>query len=597
MFEFSCPQCSESVKAAEDQAGEAILCPKCHEAIKVPGERRQPNDKSTDDWSVFDEEEKFIEESVAKQPQAQYRTPEDDREAIVDDDEAAAKQEELEEKMAANEAMAKAKGFETSFDLAGTSDLTVEEKMEMEAKFQEELDSLPPDSPLRKKKSWDREAGNTPDSIQLENQPKSSNSIGVKCAVCESVTLVSKSKAGSSIICSDCGSPIDVPKEADSAEPRKLQEWEKWAQKEKMESEKKQKSKIADELFVVPPEDDDSGYGLAPSAENLLTPVTPIYDESDLEEEQAESGLAPQSEQGKKQEPSELETSELFEEMEAEKKRIKFERLPWAQHIFSLLSDPGFLIRALVSAAVMIVGFSIYYFPQGLAAMEGDRMAMVASFLGKFMQMWAFPFLPLGFLMFSWVGQKVLNATIVGEKKLPDIEGSTLVEWFSNSLFVAVGLGLGAFPGALLGGLIWFQVSESHGFWAVPAAGTMSAMLVGPLVILSSLENRSPFKIFSKKISESITKKTDAWIEFYFGALAMAVITGALWCLAMTDIWVVAVLMFLLVNLCFGLYFRMLGRLMGTILQKKKQDKPAGENPTDENPAEATPAKNESQDA
>ena len=595
MLEFSCPKCSESVKAAEDQAGESIICPKCNETIRVPGSKAKSVEKGNDEWSVFDEDEKFIEESVAQKPDVKYRTAEDDREALVDDDEAAAKLEELEEQAAVTEALERNRSMD--FGTGASSDMTVDEQMEQEAKFQKELESLPEDSPLRQKKSWDREAVDSPDPIRLENQPTSSNSIGVKCHVCESVTLVSETKAGNRIVCSDCGSDIEVPTRAEEQEEKQSnkQEWERWAQQEKAdESEKKPKSKIVDELFVEPPESDENEYGLAPAPENLLTPVAPVYDLDEVEglaENESFDSLrrspaeTPVSEPGNSGSssriPEDLERSALFDEMEAER-AVKFERLPWAQHIFGILSDPGFLLRAVTSVAVMALGYSIYHFSAGMAEMDGDRFAKIVSFLGKFVQMWAFPFLPIAFLMVCWVGQKVLNSTIVGDKKLPDLEGSTLIEWLSNSLFVAVGLVIGAFPGALLGGLLWTQFEEWEGFWCIPALGTASAMLISPMMILSSLQNSSPFKIFSQKISDSIMKKSDAWVEYYIPSSILALVTGSLWLLGMTEIWFVVVLMFLLVNVCFGLYFRMLGRLMGTIVSKKGGKKKKKEKTEDE---------------
>ena len=86
MLEFACPQCSQNIKASDDQAGQAILCPKCEQQVKVPGQARPQSKTTQEEWSVFDEGEKFIEESVAKKPDPHYKIPEDDRDPLVDND-------------------------------------------------------------------------------------------------------------------------------------------------------------------------------------------------------------------------------------------------------------------------------------------------------------------------------------------------------------------------------------------------------------------------------------------------------------------------------------------------------------------------------
>ena len=581
MLEFACPKCSEPIKANEDQAGEKILCPKCEQEIKVPGEIKTDSAGKDDDWSVFDEEEKFIEETVAKNPEVNYRTPSDDQDPLIDNDEEALAEEEREEKAAVAEAVIRSKTFE--FDgPAVSSDMTSAEKAKQEKDFEEYKKQLPPDSPLLNQ-GWNRDAKDTPDPIQMDGQRRELNSLRAKCMVCDSVTLVGLEKAGTVIVCADCGSDVTVQSSTDKKEEEeeKKQDWQKWAEMQdtptespEAQQEKQRRSKIADELFIEAPVEDDTGYGLAPAADNLLTPVTPVYieGESDVDDEPASAGPdSPPAERVIK-DKSETETSELFEEMQEEKK-TEFVLVPLSKHIGSLLLDPHFLLRVVAASSIMVIGFTIYHLPKPAIIEEGDRGAMVMSTVAQFFQMWAFPFLPISLLLVSWIGQKIINATIVGDRNLPEWEGASLWEWLSNSLFVAFSFSLGLIPGMMIGGLIFVMSTEWEGFWAVPALGSITAMLVSPLAVLSAMKNQSPFLVYNKSIFDSLKKKSDAWISFYISALFVSIITGGLIFLGATENWLVVALMIIAINIGFGIYFRILGRLMGSIVTKVKKKK------------------------
>lgn len=557
MLEFACPQCSELVKAAEDQAGERIHCPKCHQTIRVPGEpAARPGDAGGEEsWSVFDDDEKFIEESVNQAAGPGYRTRQDDQEALVDDDREAARREAEEEREAVADLLAGRKADDFAVGPGSTSDMTVEEKMAAEDRLRQRRDRDPQGEP----KGWTRPAATEHEPIRLDDQPHEENSIAVRCRVCESVTMVGLNKAGTTVNCSDCGSPIEVPMvpEEPLAQPAPVISPE--------EREQRQKSKITDELFVEPMEESDHEYGLAPAAEDLLRPVQPVYDDPDAHQSaESEPGKRRGKPRDDDDEPD-LETSPLFEEMQAEK-ITRFRRLPWGNHVFSILGDVGFLLRAAISVMAMMVGYTVFYFGQALIASDPTNRAY--EFFAALLSIFAFPVIPIGFLTVCWLGQKVLNSTIVGEKQLPDLEGCGVIEWVSNCLFVGVGFAIGAIPGVLLGGLIWTQITEVQGIWAIFALGTMTAMALSPLIIISAMYNQSPFKISSEKISGSMRSRADAWKEFYWPALVLTAVTGGLWFLGMIGSWWIVLAMLVAIHLCLGLYFRMMGRLMGTILEK-----------------------------
>lgn len=559
MLQFSCPNCSKPIKADEDQAGENIICPRCGQTVTVPSQSNdQEAEGKEEDFSIFDDDDQFIEEGIAGNTQAKYRTPEDEREAVIDDDEQAAAEEEAEQKEAVFNALLEARnaGVHTT---GASSDMTVDEKIKAEKKFQAYLDSLPDDSPL-KQKGWIRPES-TEETLALDNRP--GNAIGARCPVCESISFVHPEKAGTTIVCDDCGSqvPVPVPAAEDGSQDNQ-------PEIDPKEIERQRKAaKIADELLIEPPEDDE-GYGLAPAPEDLLKPVVPILPVDEDAESDAVDILAPEAPAERPRKSlEETVTSELFEEMQGEKE-VRFERLPLAWHLLSLLLDIGFLLRAILLVIVTMTSFSIYYFAQ----MIPIELAV------KFFQIWAFPFIPIVYLMTCALGQKVMNSTIVGEKKMPDIEPVSPAQFVADAMFVFIGFSIGAFPGLLIGLLIFSALSEVNGFWAIPAMASLTGMLISPFLILTTLHAGSPFKFHSKRISESIRSNSDSWIEFYMVTGVISIAVCSLWFLGTINNWFVVLVMSVLVNLGFGLYFRALGRLMGIIVNSpRKKNKTATE--------------------
>jgi DNA-directed RNA polymerase subunit M/transcription elongation factor TFIIS len=559
MLEFSCPQCSQTIRASEDQAGQVILCPKCGQQARVPGQGEPKSKTAESAWSVFEEDEQFIEESVTTKPETKYKVPEDDREPLVNTDNEAVQQEDLEEKQAAAEAQGRAKSIDSGAGPPSASGLTIEEKMAEEARLKELTDKLPSGS-LPGQKAWSRDRSDTPEPIPLDTL--SQGDLRACCRVCESVLLVRREKAGTQITCPDCGSVVPVPTVAEStaAEKQKSQHWKTSLPNKEMPQPEQPRS--GEDFFGVAG-DGGEDYGLAPPAENLLAPLPVVSAKQDGFE--GENGSPGSDEPAAQSLPptDPKQTSELFEEMQAAKDE-QFELLPFSRHVLNILSDPGFVIRVMISAGIMLLGFSIFYVAQGFANSEIKALTWV----GKFIQLGAFPFIPIGFLAICWIGQLTLNATIVGAKKLPDLGSVSLIQFVSNTLFVAIGFALAAAPGVLLGWLAWTLFKEWPGFWFAPALGTFTAMVFAPILILSAMYNRLPYQIYSKEIMDSLKPKYEWWIEFYCFAFFMAILTGSFWLLGLFQSWLVTAFMFVVINLCCGVYFRMLGRLMGCIVNR-----------------------------
>lgn len=603
-MDFACPKCSEIVKANDDQAGQPILCPKCEGQIKVPGTASSSKSENDDQWSIFDEEEKFFEEQVESAPEVKYRTKADELEPIVDNDEEEAAKEKLEEQQAAAEAIAKTKTSSTAYDSPVSSSLTIDEKIEEEEKFKKLLSELPDDSPL-KRKAWDRSSADEDTLGALHLDGDSSGKIRAKCFVCDSVSIVKAEKSGQTIVCSDCGSDVNVPaaEDVENAKPKNDLEWQNWVQKEPVE--KQRQRKIDDELFNdvssdastqtegygLAPVDDDE-YGLAPADESLLTPIAPmVFDEEidpqgeplEMSANVGETNLnhgganlssagtmppaVPRPPQAKK-EASETSTSSLFEEMQAEKE-AHFERLPWAKHIFGVMTDLGFVARCVMLSLAFAVTVSLFIFADYIGQLANVEL------LGMLLKVPAYV-LSVGCLVcVFWLGQLVINSTIVGQKRFDDLGGFVLFEFLSSGVFVGLSFLLAALPGFLLGNLVALLIEDGGAIWIwlVSAFGSLTALALLPFPLISALANRSPYKIVNQAIVKSFGDKSEYWIEFYPAAGILAAAVCGTWFIGLTENWLLGMLMCLLLGLFFGIYFRMLGRLAGSVLNEDPKPK------------------------
>ena len=587
-MDFACPRCSEIVKTNDDQAGQSILCPKCEGQIKVPGTALNSSSENDDQWGIFDEEEKFFEGHVNETPEAGYRTKADELEPIVDNDEEEAAKEKQEEQQAVTDALAEVKSLPTAFDHPVSSSLTIDEKMEEEEKFKTLLSDLPDDSPL-KRKPWDRSnaAADTPDTLRLDGD--SPGKIRAKCLVCDGVTMVKVEKAGQVIVCSDCGSDVKVPTDAESeaTSTENKPQWENWVQKDSVE--KQRQRKIDEQLFANASPDmsnedtgygltptDDEEYGLAPADESLLAPVSPIafeegigstadpldgtagFGESHSGESDPVEQTDPRTLEGKK-DPSETVTSSLFEEMQSEKE-AHFERLPWSKHIFGVLTDFGFIGRCLMLGLMFAVTVSIYLLAEYIGQTSNVKL------LGLLLKFPAFVVAVGSLLCIFWLGQSVINTTILGQKQFDEIGGFSVFEFLSSCVFVAISFALCSIPGVTLGYSLALVVEDFDWIWLLPSLGSLTALMLVPVPLLSSLVNRTPYLIFNESVLKSFKEKSEYWIEFYPVAGIISVAVCGVWFMGATQNWPISMLMCLLLPFLFGLYFRVFGRLAGSIL-------------------------------
>ncbi|MDG2470894.1 MAG: hypothetical protein P8M80_16560 [Pirellulaceae bacterium] len=570
MLEFACPRCAQLIEPEENQMGQSMICSGCQSSIKVPGSHGQNSDKTVDQktWNVFENDEAFFETTEKPSTGVPYRTREDDKEAVVDDDAAALADEEREQQAAVAESLAKAKFESGSLDLGASTPLTSEEKMKEDNAFRKMMKDLPDDSPL-KRTGWFRPEQGPEEPLELDNQPQ--GTYKAVCPICDSVTLVRAEKSGQKIRCSDCGSDVDVPQQVE--QPKK----EKWQQTiPKEEQVQKKRRQIADELFVEQPDGSDAEYGLAPPEDDLLTPLAPPHFEisptaDGLADTDSPVGDSPSPTSKYQEEPaqntahleaetSELESSRLFEEIKAEG-NAGFELKPLREHLFSVLVDPGYLLRLLITTTILFLTLLTYSIASSL---EGESFLWSAV---SFFLMLPVIFLgPIGVVCQFWLGQQTINATVIG-RKLGDLGSPTMLEWFSNSLFVGFSFLVGALPGAFMGvcGFILLRDDVKDYFWLVPACGGLTAMILSPVLMLSAFLNESPFRLISREIIDSFPKHKMVWKEFYVVILVISISAFFVWMLAILNHWLGFAALSLLVTCLYGFYFRMIGRLLGVL--------------------------------
>lgn len=695
-MQFACPQCAENIKARDDQAGEDILCPKCQQQITVPaGAPVAP--KAQDDWDILDEEEKFFEEAAKQPVEHSYRTREDELDPVVDNDDQVIAEERREEEKAITDILSQTQNVNVSAGAVSASNLTIQEKIEQEEKRKKNIDdevknAMPVSNwtAAKQKKSTDQDASKK--DIKFGND--TSGSLKAKCYVCDSVSYVHASKAGGRIICSDCGSPVDVPVPVENTE--ETQEKSKpdghlWI--DKKETDAIQQRKINDELFIDAPGDGDE-YGLAPMVDDPLAanqpqvieeleilpepplgetppmndseqsvgdvpatempinvPVMPaipasqtgaandsLVEEDDLlglESEEDLPALAPldptppkatdtysgllesamadplkprsvstgQSGSGPSEknqggsnsarsnfadhsssegehdysssrpikDKSETVTSDLFEEMQAEKKSKGFQKQAWGKHIFGVVTDPGFWVRSLLTSIFLLLPVWIYQFSKIFS--EGE--SGMAQTLGAFIQIPAVPLAAVALVGICAFGQAIINMTLVGDDEFGEMGGFSPLEWVSNAMFVLVSFGLCAIPGIFVGALAMFGF-ENNGIWMIPAFASLTGLVLLPLPLLSALVNRSPFKISNAEMSKTFSTHSDAWVEFYPVAGLTAILISSFWFIGLSNNVMLISTFCLLIALGYGFYFRMFGRLMGTIVnQPARKEKKA----------------------
>ena len=161
------------------------------------------------------------------------------------------------------------------------------------------------------------------------------------------------------------------------------------------------------------------------------------------------------------------------------------------------------------------------------------------------------------FVLASACALVVVRDTANGCDEIQEWPDIGFLDWMGDSLYVFASLSTSLLPGA---GLAWLLAGvDQSGRAAILLA---SLLLVFPIVLLSTLENESPWGIISLPVCRALWTAGRGWIGFYFTSAALLTAVGAVTVGAGAVGGVLGIVGAMLV-LAPGwlVYFRLLGRL------------------------------------
>jgi hypothetical protein len=230
---------------------------------------------------------------------------------------------------------------------------------------------------------------------------------------------------------------------------------------------------------------------------------------------------------------------------------------PLTRRLLRFLADPRVFIRCLaIGIAMQIEALTI------LAAMRLFSGGPFEQFLCAGLSAFACVFGFVTLLMTSVTFLTILQDTAVGRDVIDSWPEGFFVDWLADGFYIVVSLFLAALPGVLLGQLALCAGMVASLYSAAGLAGSaLSAFLLFPILLLSSLEAGSPWNVHSPRVRRSLTLLPRGWIRFYIlsGALISLAVLAVL--LHAFDSFVVQLVATTLVALAGMVYFRLLGRL------------------------------------
>lgn len=165
----------------------------------------------------------------------------------------------------------------------------------------------------------------------------------------------------------------------------------------------------------------------------------------------------------------------------------------------------------------------------------------------------------IGILWFSFasaVALAILRDTANGCDRIFDHPGFHVFRWLVDAIYVVNALAASMLPGAALGWLLTRLES--------PVAGVapLGAFFLFPVVLLSMLNNGTPFGAVSGDVFRMLRVAARGWASFYLMAAGLLLTTGAIIWAALDFAPAMQMLLFgAVVPIAWVIYFRLLGRL------------------------------------
>ncbi len=465
IIEFQCPGCAKRLKAGVGFAGKRVKCPQCSSPVQVP-DLPEETIAVVDDWLRLDAP--VLEDSTPLATKPAIPMP--PRSAIASLSDAARSDTEGSQKsisgggQGVSDAPPRSMFDDDLPDLAALAASPAKPHSVTDIFQLEGLDDLVAASPPP------RPAKATP-----PQEPKSSEvDYRVTCRTCGSPMFLKLDRVGKKVTCVDCHSSFVVPPPPANWSPTK------------------KKVEVQDDGFDMPLKAPE-----APQSANTL---------------ESQRVSASEYLDKAKQELDDDEIDDLY--------RGEFDTIGFMNRTFGFLTDPS-VLGLLVLYGFMFAGvFAVAQFSKTKVdegGFEGGGYLLVLFILVSVVSaIVAMPMLSAGLTLLESVANR--------QRRVEDWPSFNVFDNFGEIMFVLIALTGSLLPGMLVGGLI----GRSGGAeWLILTGMMGTCFLLFPVLLLSMLDNGSPFQPISGSVVTSISKVPDAWGGYYlktgmaFGAMTV----------------------------------------------------------------------------
>ena len=528
---FDCPRCLHNLRVAKDEAGNRIDCPQCKQTLTVPSQSA--------DAGLFDDLFDSAPASIAGKDasrEATHSSP------LGNSSSDSSSELLLDPKTNPNSHGSNSTGI---LDSAEDENPAVD-LIEHEVDDSDPLADLVIPEPTNAIKE-NPEADKDPFEVDHDAPLKvdgvgdlfsSDDVFGTKCGVCDTRIHVRKKQIGSEVQCPICFSQVKVTAPSDQTSLN----WEKRAGVKKPSDSSQDKSHIAsdDELKLsapieLPKVEIDPAWGLAPVEEDLLAPKPKsvdqfagdpktkndvpeliVVDDGTATSQVVSPGQAkPAKWKGAAKKPAE---STVAKPERTRSTRSQFDsgsgkdfpdsELPEVlSSAIGMIKSPGVLARVTVAFVLMCLGaIAMQWISPAYEVIAEDAEASMLARLAKSAK-WsvALAIYLLGLAVLWWTSSYLFRDAALGKRSVASWSNAGSNEILSTFLVFAFGFFIGGLPMAFFSLLI------------LPLR-----FLLGPLFLLSSWYNQSPFAIVSVDAFQSASKNAIQWMRFYMFAGGLA---------------------------------------------------------------------------
>ncbi len=246
---------------------------------------------------------------------------------------------------------------------------------------------------------------------------------------------------------------------------------------------------------------------------------------------------------------------------EVERARPRLPDRPFVAGVTTFLFDSDAVLRWLILALMLHANVCLFQWIIKLSASPGAGQ-LFALLMILFATLLALAFVAIASACFLAITQDTAN----GYDKLEHWPGAQVTDWMMDVFYVVNGLLAAALPGLFLGGATMCLGGK---VMSAVYGGTISAIALFPIFLISMATEGSCFAIASPTIWSTLRTARHRWGQFYLlsAGLGVALLVLARW---------MAGGGFFLTGLCAAaavavmmIYFRLLGRLAWCLAEQK----------------------------